>query len=201
MEKQKQVKKAFTMMELIFVIVALAMIAAITIPKLLSNSDKTTINQNVNSDIRSMMNAAAEWRKVSADSKGDFTGITTKDIVAYLPSNMPYDSTNDCIESSGFNHKICYKIQAKKDATNGDYPGLSIYADGIKAANSFSWSDRMRTYFEKTVANAAKNYSKDQGTIEVVYDATGFSGDGEFSTTTSTDNAYDTKVGVGDIRF
>lgn len=199
--KNKQMRKAFSMMELIFVIIVIAAIAAITIPKLISNSDKTNINQAVNSDITSIINAASEWRRVSADSKGDFTGITTASIVPYLPSNMPYNSSTDCIESSGFNHEICYKIEPRKDTTNGDYPGLSIYVDGSKAAEAYSWSNRMKNYFEKTVANAAKNYSKDQGTIDIEYAANGFSSDGKFTTSTASNKDNDAKVGVGDIRF
>ncbi|CAA6817742.1 MAG: Type II secretion envelope pseudopilin protein (PulG,guides folded protein to PulD in outer membrane) [uncultured Sulfurovum sp.] len=72
-----QNRKAFTMVELIFVIVIIGILSAVAIPKLAATRDDAVITVGVNT-LASVRNAIATERQKRI-LRGDFTGITNLD--------------------------------------------------------------------------------------------------------------------------
>ena len=112
--KSKSSRKGFTLIEVILAIVVVAVIMGIAIPKVMSNSDKAQIKQSISSDVRSIVEAAADWKRTDrATSDGTYKNISESQLSSRLPSNM--DVNGSGILSSGFNGGCIYNIT--KDST------------------------------------------------------------------------------------
>ena len=171
--KQKQNlqgKRGFTLIELMIAIVIMATLAALIIPKIMSNSRSAQMSATIQSDVKSINTAVGEWRTESSNSDGTYNNIDVKGICSYLPDNMACDDT--WIYSGGYKGSdgkgmIKYKIASYKKNTAGD--SYKIYMDGSTLAGAQSWSDRAKTNIETTFDNIAKKASSNPAvTIDTV---------------------------------
>ena len=86
--KKNNMKKGITLIEIILAIVLIAIILGITIPKLMSNSDRAEIKSVITSDVKSIVEAALLWKKSSATALGSYIALDGQDLNSRLPSNM-----------------------------------------------------------------------------------------------------------------
>ena len=149
-------KKGFTLMEMVFVIIIIAGLMAIIIPKITTNSNKSEISATLGSDIKTILSKASEWKQTDSASDGTFDSISTDKLAPYLPTNMSYDSSSGCIKSSGYGGQVCYKIAPDKVTNNGD--SVKIYVDMSKALGSA----KIRKMAETIGMNILVNYSSEK---------------------------------------
>jgi len=164
MDKQTnlQQKKGFTLIELMIAIVIMATLAALIIPKIMSNSRSAEMSATIQSDVKSINTAVGKWKMESSNSDGTYNNIDVKGLCSYLPDNMACDDT--WIYSGGYKGSdgkgmVKYKILSYKKNTNGD--SYKIFMDGSTLASAQSWSDRAKTNLETTFDNIAKKASSD----------------------------------------
>lgn len=172
LQEEAKLKKAFTLMELVFVIIIIAIIAAVTIPKILDNSDKTQIASIVGSDIKSIYRAAGEWKKSSNAAGGSYSTISGDKISAYLPTNMSVDA-GGWIYSSGLNKGIRYEILSDKINSDGD--SFKVFVDLQTARDRNHWSTNIQKYAELKATDILQRTSADptKATIDLAAKAIG----------------------------
>ncbi|MCI6178559.1 MAG: type II secretion system GspH family protein [Campylobacter sp.] len=106
-------KKGFTMIELIFVIVILGILASVAIPRLAATREDAEISAAV-ANLRTLVSDASAYYT----AKGDFTGVNWNQI-----TNVPLDgATNNATGNTAANLKVggknCIGVQlVNKDGT------------------------------------------------------------------------------------
>ena len=158
---RKIAKKGFTLVELIFVIVIIAVLVGLFYPTIMANKDKANIGAVVGNDAKLIASAVTQWKGSSKESDGSYTNLTTDSISIYLPNSMVYDSVNHVVKSSGLNSGISYQVLSDKITQNGD--SFKIYIDFSKAIGDHSYNTRLIQYAEKTAEDAFYNLSTDKG--------------------------------------
>ena len=149
----KKKRGGFTLIEVILAIVVVAVIMGIVIPKVMSNSDKAQIKQVISSDTRSIIQAAADWKRTSADASGTYTNISASALDSRLPSNMKSDGTN--ILSSGFNGGCKFGVDASTINTPGDSFIIAVDCSGAKSA--LNWSSKLIAYAKEAFVDTVKS--------------------------------------------
>lgn len=119
MKKNTSMKKGITLIEIILAIVLIAIILGITIPKLMANSARAEIKAVISSDIKSIVEATALWRKSNRSARGSFTNLNNSEIDSRLPNTMRRDAVLGVIESSGLRTGI--------NDVNGQATGVNYY--------------------------------------------------------------------------
>lgn len=160
----KGFKKGFTMIELIFVVIIIAVIAGVTVPKIMNNSSKTEISGVLGSDTESIYQAMNEWRSSSSISDGTFSNITSAGLGSYLPNSMvlvdPDGTPNngdEYISSSGFNGSIHYRIISDTAVSAGD--SIKLFVDMSAAKNNQNWGNSLVQYAENKLVGLMVKYS------------------------------------------
>lgn len=160
----KGLKKGFTMIELVFVIIIIAALAAISIPKIMNNSSKSEISGVLGSDTESIYQAMNEWRGSGSGTDGTFANLTTSGLGAYLPNSMSLvdpdgtpNSGDEYITSSGFNGNIHYQIASDTSVSTGD--SVKFFVDMTLVKNSQNWGDSLVQYAENKVTALMVKYS------------------------------------------
>jgi len=202
---KKGLRSGFTMIELIFVVIIIAVIAGVTVPKIMSNSSKTEISGVLGSDTESIYQAMNEWRSSASVSDGTFSNITTAGLGSYLPNNMSLvdpDGTSgngdEYITSSGFNGNIRYYIISDTSATAGD--SIKLFVDMSRAKNAQNWGNSLTQYAENKLIGLMVKYSSnpsisgDVGNINTGVAATAIGGANSAMTAGGT--TYDGLVGL-----
>jgi prepilin-type N-terminal cleavage/methylation domain-containing protein len=154
--KQNVFKKrgGLTLIEVILAIVVVAVIMGIVIPKVMSNSDKAQIKQVISSDVRSIIQAAADWKRTSADAGGTYTNIAASKLDSRLPSNMSKNSS-DQITSSGFNGGCVYGLVSSTITNAGD--SFELAMDCTNAKNALNWSAKLQAYATEAFKDTVKS--------------------------------------------
>lgn len=156
MKVSQKRRSGFTLIEVILAIVVVAVIMGIAIPKVMSNSDKASIKQSISSDVRSIIEAAADWKRTDrATAGGTYASINELELSSRLPSNMKADA-ND-ISSSGFNGGCKYRIVTD----NADGRNFKLAMNCTTAATTLSWSDKLKEYAEQAFVDSALSLSSD----------------------------------------
>ena len=116
--RKPQTRKALTLMELIFVVVILGLMAAIIIPKILSSSQKTQVMSTIQSDAQTIISKVAEWKNNDPNAKGSYLNMSPAALANYMPSNMPVENSSDTtagdaaiIDSSGYGNTLTYSVK------------------------------------------------------------------------------------------
>jgi len=196
-------KKAFTLIELIFVVVVIAGLIAIAVNKIMNNSKATKMSNIVNNDIAQIVRAANTWKQNDENSTGDFENLTTTSLCPYLPNSM-YCSDGK-IYSSGYHttagggvgtSRIYYQVISDKKVSDGD--SFKIYADASALASAEHWGDKMAEKFEKVAGSSMKRNSVQPQNATIDYKATGLgNANDNFDETGGT--TTDAKVGTRTI--
>ena len=164
----KAKRRGFTLIEVILAIVVVAVIMGIVIPKIMSNSDKAQIKQVISSDVRSIISAAADWKRTDqTTSDGTYKNISAELLDSRLPSNIQVDADNKYIKSSGFHGGCLFTLV--KDADDGH--NFKMGMDCSDAAKKLNWSSKLIAYakqaFIDTVKTISPDSNKEDGDTEV----------------------------------
>lgn len=168
--ENKQMKRGITLIEIILAIVLIAIILGITIPKLMSNSQQAEVKQVISSDVKSIIEACALWRKQTSGTNGSFQTLTPQAISSILPSNMQIDTTTGLIYSSGFrtgdnvaagfdDTGVHYTVRWHFDAARVDGGSFSIGMDITRGGTELGWDDKIQTYALESFNNTVREIS------------------------------------------
>jgi len=122
----KETKKGFTLMEVIFAIIIVGMLAGIIIPKILNNSQRSQIMGTVQSDAKTIINKVVQWKASDPSAQGSYTNLSPQSLANYMPSDMPVTNSRDnkpgdaaIINSSGYGPNLTYLVSgASHNAIN-----------------------------------------------------------------------------------
>lgn len=179
--KKNNMKKGITLIEIILAIVLIAIILGITIPKLMSNSERAELKSVITSDVKSIVESAMIWKRSSAGAQNNFMSIDANDLNSRLPSNMAVDGTQGIIFSSGLNtgntdansfnqtgvqYHITWTIS--NDASHTDTANFSIAMDISNGATDLTWDPKTQQYakdvFNDTIAELTNGGATVAGT-------------------------------------
>ena len=145
-------KKGFTMIELIFVIVILGILASVAIPRLAATRTDAEISATV-ANLRTLLNDVASYYAV----KGDFTGAKWKDITnvtLQLSQNNPITADTPATQDAHLaaDGKNCIVIRLEN--RNGNTPAHIFFRkDGNKnqgLCKEIIEADAVRAFIEAT---------------------------------------------------
>ena len=175
-----QSRRAFTLLELIFVTIVIVGLMAIAVSKIISNSKSAQETNVVTNDVSQIVKAAGKWRNDDASSDGTFSNITTSGLCPYLPRSMACETISGTtyITSSGYHNssgygRIKYEVGPSKISTNGD--SIKIFADATDLANAQHWESRQKQKFETIFINACKKASSQPNNVAIDKDAVSIS--------------------------
>jgi len=150
--KNKRMKKAFTLIEIIFVAVIIAVLAGLIIPKVLSNARTSEYLSTLQEDVKSLRNAVNQYKFDS--NKIDSTTLTD-DIITYMPSTFALlDEKND----RGVNYMKDNNDDLFKISFEGTDSGTADVT--ISVANYDELAQNLKN---KLVAKAQKTLNCDDG--------------------------------------
>ena len=128
-------KKGFTMIELIFVIVILGILASVAIPRLASTREDAEISATV-ANIRTLISDAASYYAV----KGEFAGAKWGDITNVpirtgdrKPVQANTNATDDVYLTTGGENCILVRLRDKNNATTPPIPVAFIQIAKVDA--------------------------------------------------------------------
>ncbi len=139
-------KKGFTMIELIFVIVILGILASVAIPRLAATREDAEISAAV-ANLRTLVSDATAYYT----AKGDFTGVNWNQI-----TNVPLDNANQVVTNAtslkaGGRNCISVQLQNK----NGTTPAhilISKEGSATGVCDQVQKSEPLKGYFSSKVA-------------------------------------------------
>ncbi len=155
-------KNGFTLLELIFAIVVVAIIISLIYPTIIANKNKAVISSTVGNDAKLISQAVTQWKGSSSNSNGSYSNLTTAAIAIYLPNTMKYNSSGGYIESSGLNGGIHYQVISDKINSNGD--SFKVFENFAPAIAQNHWNNRLISYAEKVGMDAFHNLSTNKAT-------------------------------------
>jgi prepilin-type N-terminal cleavage/methylation domain-containing protein len=161
---KKNMKKGITLIEIILAIVLIAIILGITIPKLMSNSDRAEIKSVISSDIRTIVEATSLWKRESSNANNSYANLDSDQIRTRLPSNMYVDPVSGYIHSGGLRTGTAAPGDAAEQDTGAQYivvsdidgaaienGNISIIIDLSRGAAELGWEDRTLDYANEVV--------------------------------------------------
>ncbi|MDD6162897.1 MAG: type II secretion system protein [Campylobacteraceae bacterium] len=153
-------KKGFTMIELIFVIVILGILASVAIPRLAATREDAEISAAV-ANLRTLVNDATAYYTV----KGTFNGAKWSEI-----TNVPVKNANNTNATADANLKvgnvdecITVKMVDKADATPAHIEFTKKGTNGV--CKQVLDSEPLKAYFTSTVNG--KNADNNKGYIAI----------------------------------
>ena len=158
-------KKGFTMIELIFVIVILGILASVAIPRLAATRTDAEISATV-ANLRTILSDAASYYAV----KGEFGTVKWKDITN-VPLKNPdklaagNGADNDGILKVGGRDCIAFKVVNKK----GTAPAYIVFAkkSGGDVCTQVQDAAPVRAYFDSRVEGINLEYGDNKGAIAI----------------------------------
>ena len=138
-------KKAFTMIELIFVIVILGILASVAIPRLAATREDAEISAAV-ANLRTLVNDISAYYVV----KGSFTGVKWKDITN-IPLGSADSSATDAAAFLKVANQNCISIQMteKNGAPHIQFTKDSANPDNT-ACTQVQNAEPIKAYFNST---------------------------------------------------
>ncbi len=117
-------KKAFTMIELVFVIVVIGILSAIAIPKFAATRDDAIISR-AQASVAAMRSAIATERQKRI-LRGDFTDIAAADVRGLLTYDLSSDWGSSGLSFSGGTKSCSFTVTGNKLVANSGctLPGI-----------------------------------------------------------------------------
>ncbi len=190
---QKKKRGAFTLIEIIIVIVLIAILVALFYPSITQNKNKSELSAVLNNDAKMIAGALTQWK---ADNQGNWSAVTTGAISIYLPKEMKY--TGGYITSTGLHNGIHYQVLSDKINSNGD--SFKIYIDFSAATAENKYGARIIQFGEKKAMTIFKHLAGANSSLTTEKsNARGLgSANADFKTG---GNSSDSKCGVRNIVF
>ena len=162
-------KKGFTMIELIFVIVILGILASVAIPRLAATRTDAEIAATV-ANLRTLLNDVASYYAV----KGEFGNTVKWNEITNVPlehADRPAavgGSQNDGILKVGGENCIAFKVVNKK----GTAPAYIVFAKDSRNKNRGACkevleADVVQAYFDSRIEVQGLDLSNDKGAIAI----------------------------------
>ena len=146
--KGKKMRKGFTLIEIIFVTVIIAMLAGLIIPKIINNAKASEYMSTLQQDLQSVKSAVEQYK---ADNGQIVKGFSTEKLKNYLPSSF-VETEQKTIK--GFSYFI---------DKNGDIVKISINLDNENKPEVFvtlkNWNDideQLKNRMSKKIAKEFK---------------------------------------------
>lgn len=157
--RNKKMRSGFTMIEVIFVIVILAILFG-GVVKMVAGQGDTAETNNVISEInRDVSMAAARFKQDYYLAGKKYTGANAETFQMYLatPSNYVLTGTGDTsklshVELPGYFFQVLPDIHNTTNSLR-----YKIYFDGAEAKTSKMWSNQQAQQIESTIANYFQN--------------------------------------------
>lgn len=151
-------KRGFTLMEIIFVVIAIGMLMSITTIKILNSSRRSQFFGTIHSDVKTILSKVTEWENNYPNYKGDLRNLKNASYLSgYLPSNMSVIKIGSSyyITSSGYGKYLRYAIEG--DSPNSFETDV-YYGDVIK-------NIKTRQKYAKQIANVFIKLSADKESV------------------------------------
>ena len=165
-------KKGFTMIELIFVIVILGILASVAIPRLAATRTDAEISATV-ANLRTLLNDVASYYAV----KGEFGTVKWNEItnVPLENANRPAaakGSQNDGILKVGGENCIAMKLVDRTATGTGTAPAYIVFAKDSRNKNRGACkevleADVVQAYFDSRVEAEGLDLNDDKGAIAI----------------------------------
>ena len=162
-------KKGFTMIELIFVIVILGILASVAIPRLAATRTDAEVAATV-ANLRTLLNDVASYYAV----KGEFgTTVKWKDI-----TNVPLGDANKLAAGSGADNddilkvggRDCIAVKLADRTATGTVPAYIVFAKktgGGDVCTQVQNAAPVRAYFDSRVEGINLEYGDNKGAIAI----------------------------------
>ena len=158
-------KKGFTMIELIFVIVILGILASVAIPRLAATRTDAEVAATV-ANLRTLLNDVASYYAV----KGSFDGATWKDI-----TNVPLERADKPAAASGEPNDGILKvggrdcIAVKVINKTGTAPAYIVFLkkSGGDVCTQVQDAAPVKAYFDSRVEDPNLEYGDNKGAIAI----------------------------------
>ncbi|MCI6343270.1 MAG: type II secretion system GspH family protein [Campylobacter sp.] len=154
-------KKGFTMIELIFVIVILGILASVAIPRLAATREDAEISAAV-ANLRTLVSDVTAYYT----AKGDFTGVNWNQITNAPLSGADQAATGNTAAKLKVGGNDCISVQlVNKD---GAKPAHIVFTkeSGGSVCNQVQSADPIKAYFTSTV-NGVETTSGTKGAIAI----------------------------------
>ena len=158
-------KKGFTMIELIFVIVILGILASVAIPRLAGTREDAEISSAI-ANLRTLISDAASYYAV----KGNFTGAKWRDF-----TNVPLKGADQQVSIFGTTQAAslkvgdndeCIRLQlAEKDDKSPAHIIIAKNSNATGVCQKVIETDAMQAYFKSTVVGVTEKVGV--GTIAI----------------------------------
>ena len=164
-------KKGFTMIELIFVIVILGILASVAIPRLAATRTDAEISATV-ANLRTLLNDAASYYAV----KGEFGNTVKWNEITNVPlehADRPAavgGADNDGILTVGGEECIAMKLVDRTVTATGTAPAYIVFAKktgGGDVCTQVQNAAPVQAYFDSRVENLNLEYGDNKGAIAI----------------------------------
>lgn len=163
MEKNRNMKKGFSLVELVIVIVIMGVLSAVVFNSLSGTKDNIEIQNSISTTTRLIAEGISQYKENNDNS---YKGIGATNVAMYLPSKVEFTGTlgaaavaTDYIKSLGLNGDCYYHIFEDKNKDGGTISyGVKVLMD-CKNGTLDSWTDKDKYKAEQLFISNMQKYS------------------------------------------
>ncbi|MCI7587536.1 MAG: type II secretion system protein [Campylobacter sp.] len=156
-------KKGFTMIELIFVIVILGILASVAIPRLAATREDAEISAAV-ANLRTLVSDATAYYT----AKGEFGSAKWSEITNVPLSNADQTATGTTAAKLKAGNKDCISVQlVNKDGTKPAHILISKEGSATGVCDQVQKSEPLKAYFSSTVTGVTDAGNGTKGAVAI----------------------------------